>query len=91
MPLQVILNGETRELEALTDGAKVAAVVASLGFKADRIAIERNGEIVPRRRWSDIEVMSGDKLEVVHFVGGGNATTSGCGTVPQAEPVWKSG
>jgi sulfur carrier protein len=42
-----------------------------MALKGDRIAVEHNGQIVQRARWSDTPIASGDRLEVVHFVGGG--------------------
>jgi sulfur carrier protein len=62
------INGERRDLP---DGLSVAALVAQLGMKADRVAVELNLEIVPRTQWETIPLKDGDKLEVVHFVGGG--------------------
>ena len=52
-------------------GVVLAEVVAALGLKADRIAVELNGEIAPRTSWAERLVREGDRLEVVHFVGGG--------------------
>ncbi len=49
----------------------VAGLVASLGMKSDRVAVELNRDIVPRDRWSETLLKEGDHLEVVHFVGGG--------------------
>ncbi len=43
----------------------------SLGMKPDRVAIELNREIVPRDRWPQTPLRDGDRLEIVHFVGGG--------------------
>jgi sulfur carrier protein len=71
MGLTVTLNGQAKSLDTLDDGASLEAVVAALGLKADRVAIEQNGEIVSRRTWAGQRVGSGDRLEVVHFVGGG--------------------
>jgi thiamine biosynthesis protein ThiS len=62
------LNGEPREFP---DGLTVSALVAQLGMKPDRVAVELNLEIVPRARWEATMLKNGDKLEVVHFVGGG--------------------
>jgi thiamine biosynthesis protein ThiS len=62
------INGEEREF---ADGLTVAALVAQLGMKADRVAVELNLEILPRTAWDSTALKSGDKLEVVHFVGGG--------------------
>ncbi len=63
------INGEPR---ALPDGLTVAALVQHLGMKGDRIAIERNREIVARDRWATVVLSEGDRLEIVHFVGGGS-------------------
>lgn len=71
MNLQI--NGEAR---SFTDSAPLtlAALVATLGMKADRVAVELNRDIVPRERWAETTLAEGDRLEVVHFVGGGTAT-----------------
>lgn len=66
--MQIHINGEPR---AVADVASLAALIDSLGMKADRVAVELNLEIVPRARWSDTPIHDGDKLEIVHFVGGG--------------------
>ncbi len=47
------------------------ALVAELGIKSDRVAVELNRDIVPRANWADTPLHDGDKLEIVHFVGGG--------------------
>ncbi|WP_419806795.1 sulfur carrier protein ThiS [Terriglobus sp.] len=65
------INGDERDFPELQDGADVHALVLQLGFRADRVALERNGDIVPRTAWADTRLAEGDKLEVVHFVGGG--------------------
>jgi sulfur carrier protein len=62
------INGEQHDLP---DGLTVAALVAQLGMKPDRVAVELNLEIVPRAQWETTALKDGDKLEVVHFVGGG--------------------
>jgi sulfur carrier protein len=66
MKLQI--NGEQREVP---DGLTLVALVEHLGMKADRVAVELNLEIVPRPNWSNVQLREGDKLEIVHFVGGG--------------------
>src|SRR5262249_49893397 len=67
------LNGEQREFP---DGLTVAALVAQLGMKPDRVAVELNLEIVPRARWEATTLKEGDRLEVVHFVGGGSGIST---------------
>lgn len=71
MALTVILNGQSKRIEGLTAGATLTDAIAALGLKPDRIAVERNGEIVGRGGWGDARLDEGDKLEIVHFVGGG--------------------
>jgi thiamine biosynthesis protein ThiS len=66
------INGEAREF---SDGLTVAALVALLGMKGDRVAVELNLEIVPRANWETIVLQDGDKLEIVHFVGGGSGVS----------------
>ena len=66
--LTITINGESRQFpEAMT----VAALVETLGYTGKRIAIERNGEIVPRGRHADTLLTEGDILEIVVAVGGG--------------------
>lgn len=62
-------NGEEREFP---DGLTVAALVAQLGMKPDRVAVELNLAIIPRANWETTTLKDGDRLEVVHFVGGGS-------------------
>lgn len=67
-PMQISLNGEPRQLPG---AFSVAALVESLGYTGKRIAVERNGEIVPRGRHADILLSEGDRIEIVVAVGGG--------------------
>ena len=66
--MRIQVNGEERQFE---DGLSLAELVEKLGMKVDRVAVERNREIVPRAEWVHTKLADGDKLEVVHFVGGG--------------------
>ncbi len=66
--ITIQINGEAREIPA---GLTVAGLLAHLGISAERVAIERNLEILPRARWEDTTVASDDRFEIVHFVGGG--------------------
>ncbi len=70
MSLTIVFNGEPMSLNS-DRGSTVAQLVAELEFQPDRIAIERNGLILPRREWEDTLLGEGDRLELVHFVGGG--------------------
>lgn len=66
--IQVVINGEPREVP---DGLNIAALLAHLGITAERVAIERNRDILPRANWQSTLVQPGDSYEIVHFVGGG--------------------
>src|SRR4051812_41380265 len=70
MSVEITLNGETKRLDAPTS---VRGLLESLGLDPAKIAVERNLEIVPRGAYCDVAVANGDKLEIVHFIGGGNA------------------
>lgn len=70
--MQLVINGQTKEFPELASDAKVSDLVAALGLKNDRVAIEQNGEIVSRSIWENAILQSGDELEIVHFVGGGS-------------------
>ena len=70
--MNLTINGEPRDFP---DGLTLAALIEQLGMKADRVAVELNLEIVPRGNWEATQLKDGDKLEVVHFVGGGSGRT----------------
>lgn len=72
MALKLVLNGNARVFEALTEASTLEDMVKELGLKDDRIAVEHNGEIAPRQSWSAVGLSENDRLEVVHFVGGGS-------------------
>jgi thiamine biosynthesis protein ThiS len=67
--MTVVVNGEPKEFP---NGRSLAAFIEHLGLKGDRIAVELNREIAPRSRWTEISLAEGDRLEIVHFVGGGS-------------------
>ncbi len=69
--MTITLNGQVRELDGLDGPVELGLVVEALGLKADRVAVECNGEIAPRAEWGAMQVREGDRLEIVHFVGGG--------------------
>ncbi len=66
--MNVTINGELREIPA---ALTVTGLLDHLGLGADRVAIERNLEILPRTRWEETTVQPGDRFEIVQFVGGG--------------------
>lgn len=67
----ITLNGSQKIFRDLGEAPTISSMVASLELRADRVALERNGEIVPRGEWDTTSVMTGDRVELVHFVGGG--------------------
>lgn len=67
--LELVVNGITQRLDPAP--ANVADLVRALNLEGKRIAVERNGEIVPKSRYADTCVRAGDRLEVVAAVGGG--------------------
>ena len=69
--MTIQINGQEKAFPDAPHPFTVAALVEILGMKADRLAIELNLEIVPRDRWPQTTLNDGDRLEVVHFVGGG--------------------
>ena len=66
--VQVMLNGETRELAA---PISVHGLLAAIGLDTRKVAVERNEEIVPRSVYEGTQLAAGDQLEIVHFIGGG--------------------
>lgn len=66
--MTLTINGETRQFASISS---LLRLLDELGMKPDRVAVELNRELVPRDRWASINLSDGDKLEIVHFVGGG--------------------
>ena len=66
--MKVTINGEHREIP---DGLNVTELLEHIGMPAERVAIERNLNILPRAQWLNTKVQSNDNFEIVHFVGGG--------------------
>jgi thiamine biosynthesis protein ThiS len=72
--MKLIVNGEDREFASVPT---VSALLNQLGMKPDRVAVELNRDLVPRERWDTAQLSEGDKLEIVHFVGGGQLGARG--------------
>jgi sulfur carrier protein len=72
-PFTIQLNGKPRSFNDLASPTDLATLIENLGLKFDRIAVEHNGQIVRRAEWRLTQVSGGDRLEIVHFVGGGAA------------------
>ena len=66
--MRLTVNGEERSFEAI---GMLADLVASLGLDARKVAVERNLEIVPRSAYAATALADGDRIEIVHFIGGG--------------------
>jgi sulfur carrier protein len=71
MSLSLVLNGQQRDFPNLSDSASLEQLIQDLGLKSDRVAIEHNGEIAAKSTWPQTALKPGDRLEIVHFVGGG--------------------
>ena len=70
--MQLVINGKECDFPSMPPAATVADLIEALSLKGDRVALEHNGAIVRRDSWPTTAVQSGDKFEIVHFVGGGN-------------------
>ena len=67
--MQIVLNGEPR---ALAPETSVGGLLKELGIDPRKVAVERNLEIVPKSTFETTTLGDGDRLEIVHFIGGGN-------------------
>jgi thiamine biosynthesis protein ThiS len=67
--MTVIVNGEPKDC---ADGSSLAQFIEHLQLKADRVAVELNRQIAARSHWNETFLREGDRLEIVHFVGGGS-------------------
>lgn len=66
--IMIHLNGEHRRVR---EGITLAELAGELGLAPEKVAVERNLEVVPRSTLAAVVVEDGDELEIVHFVGGG--------------------
>jgi thiamine biosynthesis protein ThiS len=67
-PLQIVVNGDPKRV---CEGLTVLTLLAELGVRGDRVAVERNRVIVRQAEWADTPIEAGDQFEIVQFVGGG--------------------
>jgi len=65
--MRLTVNGEDKSFDVVD----VAALVTSLGLDVRKVAVERNLEIVPRSLYAQTALADGDRIEIVHFIGGG--------------------
>ena len=72
--MHLLVNGEPKDCPELTT---LEQFIEHLGMQGDRVAVELNREIVPRARWLETLLRDGDRLEIVHFVGGGTNSNPG--------------
>lgn len=66
--MKVLINGETKEI---SNELNLSDLLKHFSLPSERIAIELNKEVVRKKDWENIKIAEGDKLEVIHFVGGG--------------------
>lgn len=66
--MRLFINGEEK---TLADSLTLVQLIEQLGMKGDRVAVELNRDIVARAQWPETLLTDGDRLEIVHFVGGG--------------------
>lgn len=66
--MELTINGEPREFH---EGLSVSGLIEQLTMTAGRIAVELNHEILAREEWPRTILKTGDRLEIVHFIGGG--------------------
>ena len=69
--MQIILNGTEKNFQ---NQISIATLIRELGLDERKIAVERNREIVPRTAFNSVSLCEGDKIEIVHFIGGGMGT-----------------
>jgi thiamine biosynthesis protein ThiS len=66
--MEITINGEKK---TLSEERNLAELLVHFGLPSERVAVELNREVVRKKDWQAIKVSDGDKLEVIHFVGGG--------------------
>lgn len=67
--MTIVVNGNQTDIP---DSSTISDLIKQLGLNAERVAVERNRKIVRRAEWGSTAISEGDRLEVVHFVGGGS-------------------
>ena len=67
--MTIVVNGNQTDIR---ESATVSDLITQLGLKAERVAVELNKKIIRRAEWETTTISEGDRLEVVHFVGGGS-------------------
>lgn len=67
--MDIFINGNLKQLDG--ENMTISALVVTLNLTGKRVAVEKNGEIVPRSQFDAVNLRDGDKLEIVGAVGGG--------------------
>ena len=76
--MQIFVNGEPRAVAEVLD---LSALVEQLGLAGKRVAVELNREIVPHGQYQACPLKDGDRVEIVHAIGGGSGLGAGAGEV----------
>ena len=66
--MRIFINGETKEIAG---ELKLSELLKHFSLPQERVAVELNREVVRKKDWENIKISDGDRLEVIHFVGGG--------------------
>ena len=66
--IEITINGDPRKI---TEGQNLVDLLQGLKLDPKKVAVERNLEIVPKTTYQDVKLIVGDRLEIVHFIGGG--------------------
>ncbi|HXH68707.1 MAG TPA: sulfur carrier protein ThiS [Pyrinomonadaceae bacterium] len=66
--MRVSINGETKEIP---NEVNLSELLKNLSLPSERVAIELNKEVIRKRDWEHVKVADADKIEIIHFVGGG--------------------
>ena len=66
------INGEMRHISDVSSSTKLEELLSALTVRKNLVAIALNETIIPRVQWEQTPVVSGDRIEIVHFVGGGS-------------------
>jgi thiamine biosynthesis protein ThiS len=70
--IHLVVNGVPRTIDGIASPSPLTTVLERLEMRPDRVAVELNSEITPRAQWDELTVKDGDRVEIVHFVGGGS-------------------
>ena len=66
--IRILINGETKEI---SDELNLSRLLEVLSLPNERVAIELNRQVVRKKDWENVQIKDADKIEVIHFVGGG--------------------